>query len=317
MAEPTIYLHFSTDGAGIETMSEAGLPHYFLYGEPEETVRPDFVHVESLEHRSMPGDWTIRPHMHGDLNHIILIADGGGDIRYEAETIPFEAPRLLVVPARIAHGFDWHRESRGLVLTIADVHLSQLVQHHPDLGQLFDRPRCLPLGTADCRQIAATMQALIGELSWIGLGQAAAVEAALLGIFVSASRALERSGAASSREPRKPDLVARYHELLEQRFRLRESIDIYARTLGVSPTTLREACAVIGQSPTRIRDHRTILEAQRLLAYSALTVAEIGEAVGFEDPAYFSRFFSRKCGQPPNAWRETVKLSSPHTQSLE
>jgi AraC family transcriptional activator of pobA len=298
-------------------MSEAGLPHYFLYGEPEQTVLPDFVHVESLEHRSRPGNWTIQPHMHGDLNHIILIADGGGDIRYETETIPFEAPRLLVVPARIAHGFSWHRETRGLVLTIADVHLRQLVQRHPDLGQLFARPRCLPLGTADCRQIAATMQALIGELSWIGLGQAAAVEAALLGILVAASRALERSGAASSREPRKPDLVARYHELVEQRFRLREAVGTYASTLGVSPTTLREACLTIDRSPTRIRDHRTILEAQRLLAYSALTVAEIGEAVGFEDPAYFSRFFSRKCGRSPIAWRRSVKAGSPHQQGLE
>lgn len=294
-------------------MSETVLPHYFLYGEPEQTVRPDFVHVESLEHRSRPGNWTIRPHMHGDLNHIILIADGGGDIHYEAETIPFEAPRLLVVPACTAHGFDWHSESRGLVLTIADVHLSQLVQRHQDLNQLFARPRCLPLNAADCRHIAATMQALIGELSWTGLGQTAAIEAALLGILVAASRALERNGLASSRELQKPNLVARYHELVEQRFRLRESVGTYARALGVSPTTLREACAAAGRSPTWIRDRRTTLEAQRLLAYSALTVAEIGDAVGFDDPAYFSRFFSRKCGQSPIAWRRSVRPPPPQT----
>jgi AraC family transcriptional regulator, transcriptional activator of pobA len=311
MTEPTICLYFPTDQAWIEIMTEPVLPHYFLYGEPEQTVRPDFVHVESLENRSRPENWTIRPHMHGDLNHIILIAGGGGNIFYEGESIAFEAPRLLVVPARIAHGFDWHRESRGLVLTIAAVHLSQLVQRHPELGRLFAQPCCLALETTDSRQIEATMQALIGELSWIGLGQAAAVEAALLGIFVAASRALERSGEATWREPRKPDLVARYRELVEQRFRRRESVGTYARALGVSPTTLREACAEIGQSPTRIRDRRTILETQRLLAYSALTIAEIGETVGFEDPAYFSRFFSRNCGQPPNGWREMVKVPHP------
>jgi len=34
-----------------------------------------------------------------------------------------------------------------------------------------------------------------------------------------------------------------------------------------------------------------------------MSVAEIAYATGFEDPAYFSRFFARHIGQPPRVWR--------------
>ena len=40
-----------------------------------------------------------------------------------------------------------------------------------------------------------------------------------------------------------------------------------------------------------------------MLLYSQLSVTDIAYAVGFEDPAYFSRFFARHVGQPPRSWR--------------
>ncbi len=50
-------------------------------------------------------------------------------------------------------------------------------------------------------------------------------------------------------------------------------------------------------------DERALLEARRLLLYSNLSVAEVGYATGFEDPAYFSRFFARHTGRSPRDWR--------------
>jgi AraC family transcriptional activator of pobA len=51
-------------------------------------------------------------------------------------------------------------------------------------------------------------------------------------------------------------------------------------------------------------DQRAMLEAQRSLLYSSLSVAEIGYGLGFEDPAYFSRFFARHAGLSPVAFRK-------------
>ena len=287
----------------VPAMSEQPLPLFFLYGEPSQVADPDFLHVEDLATRSRPGNWRIAPHKHSDLNHLLLIAEGGGTIQYEAESFPFTAPALLAVPARCVHGFTWTSESQGHVLTVADLQLSQVLATYPEFAPLFSAPCCIALDARDAAEIDRAIGRIERELSWAGLGQAAALHAGLLAVLVLAARRLQRAADPPEASPRQRALLARYRELVEQRYRLREPLSRMARLLGVSETSLREACAAAGQSPTTIRDQRALLEAQRLLAFSALSVAQVGDSVGLADPAYFSRFFTRHCGVSPARWR--------------
>jgi AraC family transcriptional activator of pobA len=288
-------------------MTEQPLPHFFLYGEPSQAADPDFIHVEDLATRSRPGNWRIAPHKHSDLNHLLLIVEGGGTILYEAEQFPFTAPALLAVPARCVHGFAWDTESRGHVLTLADVQLHQVLATYPEFAPLFSAPRCITLDPADADEIDRAIGGMARELSWVGLGQAAALHAGLLGVLVLAARRLQQADEAPEGSIRQRALLARFRQLVEQRYRNREPLRDWARMLGVSETSLREACAATGQSPTAIRDQRAVLEAQRLLAFSALSVAEVGDSVGIADAAYFSRFFSRHCGVSPARWRADLR----------
>lgn len=307
MPFPTQNLCFSPQARITSFMQRSVPPSFFLYGEPVRSVDPDFVHVENLAARSKPSDWNIAPHRHSDLSHIILISSGGGTIRYESELLEFCAPRLLLVPAQVIHGFRWLANSEGMVLTISEVHLLQLVARYREFGGLFDRPRSVELARPECAGLITEMATMSDELSWGAYGRSAAIEACLLKVFVRSMRQVDRLSRSGRAPPRQVDLLARYRELVEKRFRLRESVESYARQLGVSTTTLRDTCAAVGQSPTQIRDQRALLEAQRLLAYSAESIADIGHAIGMPDPAYFSRFFSRKCGTPPATWRRCVK----------
>ena len=280
----------------------APVPSFYLYGEPQRSVAEGFIHVESLDDRSRPSEWTIQPHLHRDLNHIILIAEGGGSMRADGESVDFEAPCLLLVPAGIIHGFSWHRDSRGWVITIADSYLHHLLERDHDLHPLFRAPRAVALpGASD---VETRINSLARELAWSGPGQRAAVEALLLWLMVQALRHATLSDSSASSGGRQARLVARLRERIEQRFRDREPVAAHARALGVSETALRHACArVASLSPAAILDERALLEARRLLLYSNLSVAEVGYAVGFEDPAYFSRFFARHTGRSPRDWR--------------
>jgi len=54
---------------------------------------------------------------------------------------------------------------------------------------------------------------------------------------------------------------------------------------------------------------RLLLQAQRELTYSRLSVKQIAFELGFTDAAYFTRFFRRLAGCSPAQWR----LAQRHT----
>ncbi len=283
------------------------VPVFYLYGEPQHAVAKGFVHVESLDDRSRPSEWTIHPHVHRDLNHIILIAEGGGSMRAEGTTVSFDAPSLLLVPAGVIHGFSWYGESSGWVVTIANDYFSHLATRDADLKPLFRHAAAVELLAEDRLPVEAAIGEMSRELGWAGPGQRAAVEAALLSLMVRALRRSRLDHRPEAGQARQAALVARLRDRIEGRFRQREPVTEHAKALGVSTTALRHACAsVAGTAPAAMLDARALLEAKRLLLYSNLSVAEVGYAVGFADPAYFSRFFTRHAGQSPRAFRDAL-----------
>src|SRR5258707_9943947 len=60
----------------------------------------------------------------------------------------------------------------------------------------------------------------------------------------------------------------------------------------------------------RVLEERLVLEAKRNLTYTNMTVAQIAYYLGFMDPAYFSRFFSKLAGESPAAFRKPAAASS-------
>ena len=53
---------------------------------------------------------------------------------------------------------------------------------------------------------------------------------------------------------------------------------------------------------------RAMLEAKRSLCYTNQTVAEIAYTLGFVDPAYFTRSFTRHAGLPPRQYRSQHEI---------
>lgn len=103
-------------------------------------------------------------------------------------------------------------------------------------------------------------------------------------------------------------LVGAFRRLVEAEFRAHNTLAVYADQLGITERTLARACRVVtGQSAQALVRARLLLEAKRLLAHSDLTVAEVGEALGFAEPTNFGRFFRSGSGSAPGAFRATQR----------
>jgi len=278
------------------------IPRFFLFGEAPQTVGDRYLHLEALSDRSRPNNWNIRAHAHPDLSHIFHIASGGGTMTAEDRLHAFAGPCALIVPAGAVHAFHFAPETEGTVLTISDHYLRELTLRDPVFGTLFAAAAVAPLpGDA----VPASLGRLARELAWIAAGHVAAVEAHLLSILVECTRALERARSAETAKPgTQATLVARFRELVERHYRENLPLGRYVSLLGVTQAQLRVACLkVAGLPPTRIVRKRLLLEAKRALLYSNMTVAEAAYYLGFNDPAYFSRFFAQATGSSPRMFR--------------
>jgi AraC family transcriptional regulator, transcriptional activator of pobA len=116
--------------------------------------------------------------------------------------------------------------------------------------------------------------------------------------------ARQRPNGADPRSGHRRQLVARFSERVERRYRKGEPLTDYVAALNVSESRLRNACiAMTGQTPMQLLHARVLLEAKRQLLYTDEPVRAIAYALGFDDAAYFTRFFSRHAGLSPRAFR--------------
>ena len=105
---------------------------------------------------------------------------------------------------------------------------------------------------------------------------------------------------------------ARFRRDLEDGHPHSRRVEDYATRLGCSVRTLTRAClAVTGRTAKQVVDDRVALEAQRLLACTQLSVAEIGRRLGFGEPTNFGRFFHREVGLSPGAFRAGAGAAMP------
>ena len=99
-------------------------------------------------------------------------------------------------------------------------------------------------------------------------------------------------------------LVGDYIALVDKHFREIHSVSDYAERLFVSPKSLAKRLNALGhKTPKEILRDRIVLEAQRDLRYSDKSVKEIAFDLGFDDPAYFTRYFKKATGQSPLNYR--------------
>ncbi|MEI6410198.1 MAG: AraC family transcriptional regulator [Bacteroidota bacterium] len=114
----------------------------------------------------------------------------------------------------------------------------------------------------------------------------------------------------------------------DQLFALKSSIDrhlsaipkleTYAQELEISDQQLRRLIRTrVGMPLRKLVAMRQILEAQRALCFSDLPVKAIASELGFEDLAYFSRFFKSNTGLSPEAFRHQNAGEVPDSMLLE
>ena len=103
-------------------------------------------------------------------------------------------------------------------------------------------------------------------------------------------------------------IADQFQQLVEDHFFEQHRIKAYAQQLGITADYLSEYIKKeLGIAPSKLIHQRILTEAKRLLAYTDLSLTEVGQSLGFNDSAYFSRFFKREATQTPSHFRTAFR----------
>ncbi len=101
--------------------------------------------------------------------------------------------------------------------------------------------------------------------------------------------------------------VKEFKELVENHFQMYHYVKDYASLMGTTPALLnKQVKNMTDMNASEIIHNRISLEIKRLLIHTDLTNKEIAYRLHFEDPSYFNRFFRKKEGMTPSAFRAAM-----------
>lgn len=280
-------------------------PIFKLYGGQEEWARAERVHCETIASRSRLHNWHIRPHRHSGLYQILYLHRGRTVVCLDGTRHAVAGPAIVEVPQAFVHGFEFDEDCAGHVVTIAYPLLTRLVQLLGPRAALPAQPLIHALGRGAGTGLRDAFTHLNAQYLSRDDFRDARIEAWLTLIY--AQLRSRHAGTAPDGPPRARGLEhhSRFGELLESSYATHHDVAWYADRMGMTAAHLNVITrAHAGKSPLQLIHERLALEAGRSLVYTSMAIGEISDALGFSEPAHFTRFFRKTAGESPRAFRQ-------------
>ena len=100
-------------------------------------------------------------------------------------------------------------------------------------------------------------------------------------------------------------LAANFKKLITEQIDTFSSIDDYAEKLGTNAKNLTTISKkFLLNTPANIIKECKLLEAKRMLSNQKTSIKEIAYALGFDDPAYFTKYFKKGVGLTPKEFQK-------------
>lgn len=279
------------------------VPTYQLYGERRADQTDFWLHCESIPERSRLHHWEIRPHRHAAFFQMLYISNGSGEALIAGRYRPFLAGTAIFVPPGAIHGFRFSRDIAGLVVTVLRDRLDNLAASDRRLTAFAAEPRLIE-DAADAPLAIDAMSRLATELTGHATGRMALLEALVTGAVIGLARCADEAAGGDEAMDLDGRRIEALSALIGAHFREHRPVAFYADKLGLSAAHLnRIARRATGRSLQELINLRLVEEARRDLVFTFLPAQSIALALGFSDPAYFSRFFRKQTGITPAAFR--------------
>lgn len=289
---------------------------------------PVFTEQESF-HKNFYKDFNISSYQDDeqeDLNRveahrhtyyeIIWIKKGWGKHFVDFQTYEFKGPCLFILQPGVVHKIHKAVPTEGHVVKFSETFLAEDDREGNVILRydLFDNIHARPVFHLDAAAVNLLddlmhkMQAEYNQHQEVSR----AILLSYLKIFLLQVYKL-RENITISTDANSPryQLLLKFKKLVEEHYLEQKNLDFYARHLATSKRNLNDITQTyLGKSATTLIKERVLLEAKRLLFSGGLAIKEVAFQVGYDDPAYFSRFFAKNEGISPSDFLKTQTMNA-------
>lgn len=299
------------------------IENYVLYGESQQEVLPEFIHCESIEARSRNHDWVIKPHLHNRLYQFVIIEEGSFEFTCGPTVQHINEPCLIAMPANTLHGYLFTPDIKGMVLTLSDEFVEEILNPQPHVLLEIEKPRVIFSSWNNERfgLMSRLFRRANNELLTEYQGKSLAIKSYLSILFVEFYRMILENRHNTYKVVNTNIKFFRAFMTQIKRYysnRLfkgenpdkKLTVASLAEKIGMSTVHLNRVCqAVASKSPMQVIHEFILNESIRYLEQTDYSIAEISYKLKFEDPAYFSRFFKKFTGKSPSEYRDRVEIT--------
>lgn len=241
-----------------------------------------------------------------------FIVSGGGVAVINHQVFTLSAGDELSIPVNAMYRLELEPDSEGFVFSGSDHFFRSRVAPalYTTEGALHDRYyKPLVCNRLPGDGMAVTRQRIAQEIAratvHFGMGCDAAVMGYIFVLITNRNLPNEPENQDNSKLNLVfTDLLYQFQVLVEKHYLDHLAINDYSEKLGVTRVKLIETCKqLVDKTPIEILHDRLIVEAKHQLLMVNKRVSEVAHALGFDDSAYFSRFFKNRTGESPSDYR--------------
>ncbi|MCP5145863.1 MAG: helix-turn-helix domain-containing protein [Gammaproteobacteria bacterium] len=290
----------------------ASIPMFAIYGLPYDANEPEFLHIEEIGLRAGVMEGRVEPHAHPELLQLMFALNGSCELQIEQRRHSLAGPCMLYIPGGKVHSFNFSDDSIGWVVTASE-HVFTPPAGAPEAETMLRLMRTTMVrqfekSAPEIRFFSQILARMTNEFSASNPARKLALESLFTLVMIEMARMVDADDEAEAYRDAHYIAFDRFRRMLEHNLRDHMNIERYANELGLSSTKLNRICRrYAGRTAHEMIQGRLLLEAQRLLIYTAANATQVALELGFKDPAYFNRFFRKETGMTPLAFRASQR----------
>jgi len=262
---------------------------------------------EEIEHNLIP-------HLH-DFYSIFWIESGEAIHATEFVEYSLKADTILFVPPGLKHRMYIDKSVGGTYILFNEEFIQYNRTNHVPLKEyrLFNNSdfKSLITVTPEKHEKLNNITGLIFEELKDTDDYSQDIVLNLLHLFLLESRRIfdQQNQAPKEESETTPDTtIIKFKQLIEENFAKEKNVSLYAEMLNMNPSCLNELTKrTTGITAGELIRNRVIDETKKLLYSSSMSGKEIAYELGFDDPAYFSRFFKKYTGTTLKEFRDVSR----------